>query len=145
LNFAVKRILYLALALNYDLQNLQNASPMLQQQRVLQQNSNSTRRRSKRECVVVMFEVEYEDHRSIDEPLACELLGDDLNGKSYSLVRIKGLTSRWARKNNVISGFSTIFSIDGADIDDRTNELSISTRSTIAVSRHSQHGAVLDK
>ena len=95
--------------------------------------------------MVVMFEVEYEDHRSIDEPLACELLGDDLNGKSYSLVRIKGLTSRWARKNNVISGFSTIFSIDGADIDDRTNELSISTRSTIAVSRHSQHGAVLDK
>jgi hypothetical protein len=117
---------------------------MLQQLHVLQQNRNSTRRRSKRECLVVMFEVEYEDHRSIDEPLACELLGDDLNGKSYSLVRIKGLTSKWARKNNLISGVSTIFSVDGAAIDDRTNELAIPTGSTISVSRLCHHGVFLD-
>ena len=117
---------------------------MLQQRRELQQSSNSTRRRSKRECVVVMFEVQYEDHRSIDEPLACELQGDDLNGKSYSLVRIKGLTSRWARKNNVISGVSTIFAAEGAAIDDKTNELTIPTGSTIKVSRVARRGVVLD-
>ena len=138
-------MLYIVLLKHDYFNNRQNDSRiMLLQRQIFQRSSNSTRRRSKRECVVVMFEVQYEDHRSIDEPLACELLGDDLNGKTYSLVRIKGLTSRWARKHNIISGVSTIFALEGAAIDDQTNELAIPSGSTIAVSHLSHRGVDLD-
>ena len=100
-----------------------------------QQRNNGARRRSKRECIAVVFEVQYEDHRHVDEPLACELLGEDLNGKPFKMVQIKGLNSRWARKNNVTSGVTTIFVPSGADIDDSTSQLDIPTGSTIQVSR----------
>ena len=106
--------------------------------RALQQRGNGTRRRSRRECIAVVFEMEYEDHRDVDEPLACELLGEDLNGKPYGMVQIKGITSKWARNNNVMSGVTTIFVPSGADIDDSARELVIPTGSTIQVSRHIQ-------
>ena len=115
-----------------ELSDRQNVAPMLP--RALQQRSYGARRRSRRECIAVMFDVQYEDHRHVDEPLACELLGEDLNGEPYKMVRIQALTSRWARKNNVTSGVTTIFVPSGADIDDRTSELVIPTGSTIKVS-----------
>jgi hypothetical protein len=104
--------------------------------RALQQRGNGTRRRSRSECIAVVFETEYEDHRDVDEPLACELLGEDLNGKPYGMVRIKGITSKWARKNKVKSGVTTIFVPSGADIDDSARELVIPTGSAIQVSLH---------
>ena len=112
--------------------------------RALQQRSKGARRRSKRECIAVIFEVEYEDHRNVDEPLACELLGEDLNGKRYDMVQIKGITSKWARNKNVMSGVTTIFVPSGADIDDSTSQLVIPTGATIQVSCHaSSHARVL--
>ena len=84
----------------------------------------------------------YEDYRVADPPLACELQGDDLNGEQYKMVRIKDLTSRWARKNNITSGETTIFVPAGAEIADKTNELFIPSGATIKVSSPS-HVALL--
>jgi hypothetical protein len=109
--------------------------------RALQQRGNGSRRRSKRECIAVMFVMQYEDHRHVDEPLGCELLGEDLNGKPYDMVRIKGITSDWARKNNVTSGATTIFVPSGADIDDSMSQLVIPIGSTINVSHHASSHA----
>jgi hypothetical protein len=78
--------------------------------------------------------MEYEDHREEDKPLACELQGEYLNGNLYQMVRIKGLTTKWARRHNITSGTSTIFVPDVADIVDRTSELVIPSGATIKVS-----------
>lgn len=69
----------------------------------------------------------------MDQPLACELQGDDLNGTRYKMVRVNGLTSSWALKNNVTSGVTTIFAPDGAAIDDEMNELVVPSRAAIKV------------
>ena len=101
--------------------------------RELRQSSDSTRRRSKRECVAYLVEKQYADGRHVDQPLACELQGDDLNGTRYKMVRVNGLTSSWALKNNVTSGVTTIFAPDGAAIDDEMNELVVPSRAAIKV------------
>ena len=88
---------------------------------------------------MVMFEVQYEDHHHVDESLACELLDEDLNGKPYDMVRIRGIRSDWARQHNVTSGVTTIFVTSGADIDDSTSQLLIPSGSTIQVSRRASH------
>ena len=69
----------------------------------------------------------------MDQPLECELQGVDLNGTKYKLVRVKGLTSSWALKNNVTSGVTTIFAPNGADIDDEVNELLVPSGAVIKV------------
>lgn len=81
-----------------------------------------------------MVEKQYEDRRHVDQPLECELQGEDLNGEGYKVVRVKGLTGAWARKNNVFSGDSTIFTPDGAVIDDTTDQLLLPPGATIEVS-----------
>jgi phage gp45-like len=69
-----------------------------------------------------------------DQPLECELQGEDLNGQAYKMVRIANRTTSWARKNNFESGESTIFATSGAEIIDGTGELIIPSGSTIEVS-----------
>ena len=85
-------------------------------------------------CVAIEILAEYQDKRSVDEPLGCELQGEDLNGTQYRMIRIDGLTSSWARSNNVTSGATTIFVPDGALIDDQTSELIIPSGATIKAS-----------
>ncbi|KAI2492997.1 Gametolysin peptidase M11 [Fragilaria crotonensis] len=106
------------------------------QQRQLRQKIG---RRSVRPCVVVLIEKQYEDHRQIDQPLGCELQGDDLNGKQYKMVRVNGLTSSWAKNNNVTSGATTLFALDGADIDDDTDELIVPPGATFKLGRHREN------
>lgn len=101
--------------------------------RSLQQSSITTRRRSKRECVVLLVHKQYEGNVRVDQPLDCELQGGDLNGKKYKMVRVKGLTTNWALRNNITSGVSTIFAPDGAIIDDQTNELVVPSGTLIKV------------
>lgn len=84
-------------------------------------------------CVAIEILTEYKDKRHVDEPLGCELQGNDLNGTQYTMVRIDGLTSSWAQENNVTSGATTIFATDGAFIDDHTSELVIPPGATIKV------------
>ena len=91
-------------------------------------------RRTRRACVAVIFDIMYEDSRVVDPPLGCELQGDDLNGNLYKMVRINELTSKWARRNNVTSGLTTIFFPNGADIVDATNQLVVPPKSTFEVS-----------
>ena len=86
--------------------------------------------------MIVVFDVTYEDFRASDPPLGCELQGDDLNGRLYKMVRINGLTSKWARKNNVTSGDNTISFPEGAYIIEATNQLLFPAESTIKVSPH---------
>jgi hypothetical protein len=73
---------------------------------------------------VLIVEVEYETPRKVDEPLACELRGDNVKGSIYTIVRVKGLTTSWAKKNNITSGVTTLFA-NNSVIDDQTNELMI--------------------
>jgi hypothetical protein len=56
------------------------------------------------------------------EGLSCELVGQDLNGKPYRLVRVHGLTAEWAKKNKLTSGLTTLFS-NKAQINDKTGQL----------------------
>ena len=94
------------------------------------------RRQSKRECIAITFDMQYADHREVDETLACELQGEDLNGKPYKMVNVKGLTKRWAQENNIKSGITTIFvTDDAAEIDDELNQLIIPQGATIKVSQ----------
>jgi hypothetical protein len=90
------------------------------------------RRRSKKSCLVLVSEKDYEDRRHEDQPLECVLQGADLNGTRYKKVRLKGLTSRWAKENKIASGQSTIFS-QSAEIDDGAGELVIPAGGTIEV------------
>ena len=55
--------------------------------------------------------------------VSCELVGKDLiNGKKYQMVSINGLTTAWAKKNELASGLTTLFS-NNAKINDETNEV----------------------
>jgi hypothetical protein len=92
------------------------------------------RRRSKKACLVLLSEKDYEDRRDEDQPLECVLQGADLNGTRYKKVRLAGLTTRWAHENRVKSGQSTIFS-PNAEIDDSASELIIPAGGTIEVRR----------
>ena len=87
----------------------------------------------KRACLVLLSEKEYADHHAEDQPVLCELHPDDRkSGARYQAVKINGLTSRWARKNNILSGVTTLFA-ESSLIDDSTNELLIPSHSTIKV------------
>ena len=90
------------------------------------------RRRSKKSCLVIVSEKDYEDRRDEDQPLECVLQGADLNGTRYKKVRLAGLTSRWAKEHRVKSGLSTLFS-QNAEIDDSAGELIIPAGGTIEV------------
>ncbi len=101
--------------------------------RSMQQSNTTTRRRSKRECVVFLIHKQYEGNFHVDQPLDCELQGEDLHGKKYKMVRVKGLTTKWALQNNVTSGVTTIFAPEGAVIDDQTNELVVPSGTVVNV------------
>lgn len=94
----------------------------------------SPRRKTKNPCVVLISEKEYEDNREEDQPLECELQGDDRNGGLYRMVRIHGVTTKWAKNNKLESGLSTLFAQD-AEIDDESNELRIPEGSNIQVDK----------
>ncbi|KAI2496202.1 Gametolysin peptidase M11 [Fragilaria crotonensis] len=103
------------------------------------ETTESDLRLSTTPCVALEILADYQDKRHVDEALGCELQGDDLNGRQYRMVRIKGLTSSWARSQNVTSGASTIFVPDGAVIDDQTSELVIPTAARIKIGRRKKH------
>ena len=66
--------------------------------------------------------------------MECELRAEDRKNEALSqTVKIKGLTSKWARQNNVLSGETTIYAED-SHIDDSSNELIIPSNATIKVS-----------
>ncbi|KAI2498223.1 Gametolysin peptidase M11 [Fragilaria crotonensis] len=104
---------------------------MPMRRRSLQDSNSTTRRTSKRECIAFLVEKQYQDGRHVDQPLECELQGEDLKGKKYKMVRVKGLTTSWAQQNNVTSGVTTIFAPDGAFIDDQANELIVPSGTAI--------------
>jgi hypothetical protein len=87
----------------------------------------------KNSCLLLTVEKDYEDHRGEeDQPLECELRGDDLNGTSFKMVRIKGLKTDWARKNKIKSGMTELFA-ENFIIDDDTNELIIPKTKSLKV------------
>jgi hypothetical protein len=92
------------------------------------------KRKSKNPCIVVISEKEYDDNHEEDQPLECELQGDDLDGGAYQMLRVKDVTTKWAKNNKLESGLSTIFAQD-AEIDDDSNELKIPKGSSIQVCR----------
>ena len=104
--------------------------------RNMKHDGKNQHRLSKSPCVAFEMTKEYVDKRSVDEPLGCELQGEDLIGRQYWMVTIKGLTTSWARKNKVTSGATTIFVPDGAYINDETSELVIPPGATIKVRNH---------
>ena len=95
------------------------------------------RRTSKHPCVIIFSDRDYIDHRVEDQPVECELQATDIiNNKKHSVVRVKGVTTRWARKNAVLSGETTLYAPKSV-IDDMTNSLFLPTGGTIEVSRSS--------
>jgi hypothetical protein len=84
--------------------------------------------------VVIVSIKDYIDHRYEDQPLECELqAADKTNAKKHRVVRVKGMTTKWARKHAVVSGVTTLFASNSV-IDDNTNELIIPRGETIKVS-----------
>lgn len=82
--------------------------------------------------------MQYEDRRDEEQPLECEMQGEDLNGRKFKMLKIKGLPPGFAKLEYVQSGFTTLFA-DGSDIDDATNELLIGEGNRIQVSGLSFH------
>ena len=97
---------------------------------------DNNRRAQKSPCVVVLSDKQYLDHHVEEQPLQCELQSNDvLNVKQYTMVEVKGLTTKWARKNGIESGVTTLFASNSV-IDDDFSELIIPTNVTIKVSGH---------
>ncbi|KAI2496201.1 Gametolysin peptidase M11 [Fragilaria crotonensis] len=113
---------------------------------VLHAQSNETTqndlRLSTTPCVALEIFADYEDKRHVDEALGCELQGDDLNGRQYRMVRINGLTSSWARSQNVTSGATTIYVPGGAFIDDHTSELVVPSAARVKIGRRKKLGSL---
>ena len=103
--------------------------------------SNKSRRQSKSPCVVVLSDKQYLDHHSEEQPVECELQADDILGeKKYKMVKVKGLGTKWAEKNKIESGVTTLFASNSV-IDDDSNELIIPTGETIQVSQRDREPA----
>ncbi len=84
--------------------------------------------------MVIISEKEYLDHHVEDQPLECELQASDvMNSTEYYVVKLKGMTAKWARKNAIESGVTTVFASDSV-IDYNTNELIIPSGNKIKVS-----------
>lgn len=87
-----------------------------------QDNGNPYGRELTQPCVVLLSDTLYEDQHEEEQPMECELQGDDLNGKAYQMVSIKNLPLGFAKNHHVESARSTFF-VYGARIDDEKNEL----------------------
>jgi hypothetical protein len=102
------------------------------------------RRKLREACVVVLSVTQFEDHHSDEkeqQPLECELQGDDLDGgKGYirRMVRVQGLPRGWAKKNGIESSVTTIFA-KGSDIDYDTDELIIPANVEVVVGHLDTH------
>jgi ubiquitin C-terminal hydrolase len=68
----------------------------------------------------------------MEQAIQCELRGEDLNGMFYNKVNVKGINGKWARKNKVESGVTTLFA-ENSIIDDTLSELEIPLGQTIQV------------
>ena len=103
---------------------------------------NKNRRAQKSPCVVVVSHKQYLDHHFEEQPLECELQSNDImNVKQYQMVKVQGLTTGWARKNEIESGVTTLFAANSM-IDEDSSELIIPTNETIKVSQHRMRIAV---
>lgn len=70
----------------------QTSAPLLRRTQ-----SNKRRRASKHPCVVIFSDKEYIDHCVEDQPLECELQSSDItNATEYSVVKVKGMTTKWS-------------------------------------------------
>ncbi|KAI2503879.1 Gametolysin peptidase M11 [Fragilaria crotonensis] len=100
--------------------------------------SNKNRRASKNPCVVILSDKEYLDHHVEDQPLECELQSTDVvKANGISVVKVKGKTTGWAKKNGIESGVTTLFASNSV-IDDDTDELIIPTGETIELGRRNK-------
>jgi hypothetical protein len=85
--------------------------------------------------VLVISHKQYLDHHVEEQPLECELQSaDNMNVNQYKLVKVRGLTTKWARRNDIESGVSTLFASNSV-IDADSSELIIPTNDTIKVSQ----------
>ncbi|KAI2488977.1 Gametolysin peptidase M11 [Fragilaria crotonensis] len=102
--------------------------------------TKKNRRASKHPCVVIFSDKEYLDHRVEEQPVECELQATDImNVSKHRVVKVKGMTTKWARKNAVESGVTTLFATNSV-IDDSTDELIIPTGETIKLGRRERNG-----
>ena len=102
-------------------------------------NANANgRRKSVQACVIALSEKQYLDHHEEEQPVECELQGEDLDGKAYRMVQVSGLPPGWAKQNEIESGFSTI-EAQGCDIDDDTNELIVPAGVEVVVGHLDTH------
>jgi len=100
--------------------------------------SNKNRRATKNPCVVILSDKEYLDHHVEDQPLECELQSTDVvKANGISVVKVKGKTTGWAKKNGIESGVTTLFASNSV-IDDDTDELIIPTGETIELGRRNK-------
>ena len=102
-----------------------------------QGNGEVNRRESMQACMVVITNKIVETGE--EEYLECELQGDDLlDGESFRMVNIQGLSADWAEENGIESGISTIYAPDSY-IDDDMNALIVDTAAEVEVGRLDTH------
>ena len=96
--------------------------------------ANGKRHKANHECVAVISIVMFGKGQPSIEELNCELDDDDrTNGTVTKIVKVKGLSAKWARKNGVKSGITTILPTY-SEIDGGSNELIVASGSSIEVS-----------
>ena len=100
-------------------------------------NANG-RRKSVQACVTVLSDKQFLDKHKEEQPVECELQGEDLDGKAYRMVQVSGLPPGWAKQNRIESGVSTI-EAQGFDIDDDTNELIVPSGAEVVVGHLDTH------
>jgi len=88
--------------------------------------------------VTVLSDKQFLDKHEEEQPVECELQGEDLDGKAYRMVQVKGLPRGWAKQNEIESGVSTIAAQD-FDIDDDTNELIVPSGAEVVVGHLDTH------
>jgi hypothetical protein len=84
-------------------------------------------------CTLVLVEKDYGDHHEENQQVECELRGNNLNGTSFKMVRIKGIENKWLKRNKIKSCATKLFVADFI-IDDETNELVIPRNQALKVS-----------
>jgi hypothetical protein len=115
------------------------ATPVLRRAQGNGNGNGNGRRESKQACVTILSEKQFLDHTRVEEqPVECELQGEDLDGKGYKMVQVRGLYPGWAKQNGIVSGLSTI-EAQGFDIDDDTNELIVPSGAEVVVGQLDTH------
>jgi hypothetical protein len=79
--------------------------------------------------LILFSHVEFKDVHG-ESNVVCELRGEDLQGSSYKIATIDGMTTDWEQANGIESGVTTLFA-SNAVMNEAKNTLEIPSVETV--------------